>query len=99
MRVRLAFFASALILAAFPACSRSDLTDPTVAASSGGAGGQGSVTSTGTANSTNVSTSTSTSTSTAATTGVGGAPGFCGDGVVQPGEQCDDGNANPFDAC
>jgi len=23
----------------------------------------------------------------------------CGDGVLQPGEQCDDGNGNPFDGC
>jgi cysteine-rich repeat protein len=23
----------------------------------------------------------------------------CGDGVVQPGEECDDGNDNPFDGC
>jgi cysteine-rich repeat protein len=25
--------------------------------------------------------------------------GFCGDGIVQPPEQCDDGNPNPFDGC
>ena len=27
--------------------------------------------------------------------------GFCGDGITQPelGEQCDDGNTNPFDGC
>ena len=25
--------------------------------------------------------------------------GFCGDGVIDPGEECDDGNDNPFDGC
>ena len=25
--------------------------------------------------------------------------GYCGDGVLDPGEQCDDGNVNPFDGC
>lgn len=24
---------------------------------------------------------------------------LCGDGVLQPGEQCDDGNDNPYDGC
>jgi cysteine-rich repeat protein len=30
---------------------------------------------------------------------MGGSPGFCGDGVVAPGEQCDDANNSSFDAC
>ncbi len=25
--------------------------------------------------------------------------GYCGDGVLDPGEECDDGNGNPFDGC
>ncbi|HSE41117.1 MAG TPA: DUF4215 domain-containing protein, partial [Acidobacteriota bacterium] len=24
---------------------------------------------------------------------------ICGDGILQPGEECDDGNNNPFDGC
>ncbi|MDI1451161.1 proprotein convertase P-domain-containing protein [Polyangium sp. 6x1] len=28
-----------------------------------------------------------------------GADNYCGNGVVDPGEECDDGNANPTDAC
>jgi cysteine-rich repeat protein len=28
-----------------------------------------------------------------------GCSSSCGDGVVQSGEQCDDGNTNPFDGC
>jgi cysteine-rich repeat protein len=37
-----------------------------------------------------------------ATGGAGGGqptPSFCGNGVVEPGEACDDGNAVPFDGC
>jgi cysteine-rich repeat protein len=28
-----------------------------------------------------------------------GEPAVCGDGIVQPGEECDDGNTNEFDTC
>jgi cysteine-rich repeat protein len=110
MRPRFVFFASAAILAALSACSRSNLTDPTVTASAGGGGPggapststattTGSTTSTSTATSTSTTTSTTTTTSTS-TTGVGGAPpGFCGDGIVNGFEQCDDANGDPTDAC
>jgi len=30
---------------------------------------------------------------------MGGSPGFCGDGVLDPGEPCDDGNSDDGDAC
>ena len=102
MRSRCVFFASALALAAMPACSRTSLTDPTVNASAGGAGGQGGAPSTTTTTTTSTATSTSTSTSTATSTtstGMGGSPGFCGDGTLDPGEQCDDGNNDPGDGC
>ncbi|MFS8067148.1 MAG: DUF4215 domain-containing protein [Byssovorax sp.] len=40
------------------------------------------------------------SSSTSSAGGAGGAPGFCGDGIVQPDvEQCDDANADNGDAC
>src|SRR6185436_13302175 len=29
----------------------------------------------------------------------GGPPAICGDGVLQTGEECDDGNATPGDGC
>ena len=87
MRASLLFFTSALALAlaAAPACSRTTLVDPP-----SGAGGEGGAPST----STTASTTTSASTSTSTSTGIGGAPGVCGDGVLDPGEQCDDGAAN-----
>src|SRR5579864_8894350 len=28
-----------------------------------------------------------------------GSAGYCGDGILQPGEQCDDGNSMPGDGC
>src|SRR5690348_6116771 len=56
--------------------------------SGGGAGGAG-------ATSTDAATDTST---TGATTSTGALPG-CGDGVLQDGEQCDDGNGASGDGC
>ena len=54
-----------------------------------------STTSTTTTSSTTTSSTTSTTSSTTTTT----APGQCGDGKVDPGEECDDGNRTAGDCC
>ncbi|MCY1070410.1 hypothetical protein OV090_37060 [Nannocystis sp. RBIL2] len=59
-------------------------------------------TSTSTTGEDTTSTSTTgedTSTSTGPDTSTSGGPPGCGDGVVQPGEACDDGNADDDDGC
>lgn len=50
--------------------------------------------------STSNATTTTDATTTATTTGSStGAPATCGDGVIDPGEFCDDGNQSDADAC
>ena len=48
---------------------------------------------------TNTATKTPTQTPTATATPVSTAPATCGNGVLNPGEQCDDGNAVSGDGC
>jgi cysteine-rich repeat protein len=81
------------------------------ASSVGGQGGASSATSTGggsstdgsggaaTSTSTAASTASSASSSTAASTGSGGGGPLCGNGTIDAGEECDDGNATPLDGC
>lgn len=74
----------------------------------GGAGGEGGAKNTGTST-TGASTATSSATSTASVSssassggqgGQGGGPiGMCGDGTVDPAEDCDDGNTTDGDGC
>ncbi|MEP7127001.1 MAG: lectin-like protein [Byssovorax sp.] len=79
------------------ACSLSGLTFDLGAGGAGG--GTAAATATGTVAATSTGATGGASSSIAATstgTGVGIA---CGDGVVQPGEPCDDGNLVPLDGC
>jgi cysteine-rich repeat protein len=82
------------------ACGRADLlVDP---ASTGGGGngatGGGGTGATGGGTTTSVTT-TSITTTTITTTTTTTIPPTCGNGVVDPGEQCDDGNSSNTDAC
>lgn len=79
-------------------------TGPTTGATDlptgGGGGTEGQTSSTSSNTSGDGSTSTSTDTSGVSTDGSSGAPDpICGDGVIDPGEECDDGNADNSDTC
>ena len=84
MRPRLVFFGVPALILASMSCGRSSLLVD-FDDGSGGAGGTG------------VTTSTTTTTSSAGGSGGGGS--FCGNGLLEGGEQCDDGNAFINDAC
>ncbi len=67
--------------------------------STGGTGGTGATTSgTGGSGAAHTGGSTTTSSSTGGQTTTIVEP-YCGDGQLDPGEACDDGNDNPFDGC
>jgi cysteine-rich repeat protein len=88
MVLRRVVFATALALVA-TACAKATPEGTTSSTSSGGnVGGAGG--------GTTVSTST---TSSGDTTGTGGAPAVCGNGMVEAGEGCDDGNTAVGDGC
>lgn len=76
-----------LVVLAIPACTPDILVDGTATGAGGSGGGSASSSS---------SASTSTSTTATASTGM---PGLCGDGVIGPLEQCDDGNMASNDGC
>ncbi|HEY8379365.1 MAG TPA: DUF4215 domain-containing protein [Nannocystis sp.] len=54
---------------------------------------------TSTTSSTTSTSTTTTDATTADTSSSGPGEGFCGDGVTQAGEECDDGNTNDGDGC
>lgn len=75
--------------------------------SSGGGGGDGPTTATSTgpgggatsSSSTSTSTTTTSTTTTSSTASTGAGGGICGDGDVNPGEECDDGGVGDGDGC
>ena len=75
-------------------------TNPTTTMAATDGSGSASATESGTGGSTGgTDPTTGSGTTDAATGGSTGAPPGCGDGVVDPGEECDDGNAVDTDAC
>src|SRR5438105_2880201 len=96
--MRRAFFAFAPALTSLivSACGRSDLDDLARAdAGSGGATASSSRASSSVGGA--ASSTSSVVTDVVSSTNVG--PGFCGDGILDPGEQCDDGNFDSSDGC
>jgi cysteine-rich repeat protein len=81
------FFAVIVATVGVAACSFSGLTFDLV-----GTGGAASTTSAGTSASVSAGVSSGASTGSAM-------PAACGNGVVDPGEQCDDANQEPLDGC
>lgn len=87
MRPRLVFFGVPALILGSMSCGRSSLLVD-FDGGSGGAGGTGVTTS-----------STSATMTTSSVGGSGGGDVFCGDGLLQGGEPCDDGNAFINDSC
>ncbi|WAS97006.1 DUF4215 domain-containing protein [Nannocystis punicea] len=102
-----------LALASLPGCGGGEASNPfgtnptataamTTSGSTGPAASSGSTDTSGAAPTTEATPTTGTSadttgmTTTPVTTGV---PGSCGDGVLDRGEECDDGNTDDADAC
>jgi cysteine-rich repeat protein len=78
-------------------CAYSDqITDPSPSSASSGGGGGWSTVDTGVGG---VGAGPITTASSSASSGGGGAIPGCGDGIVDPGEECDDGNEQADDGC
>src|SRR6187200_1482733 len=107
MRARLLLFASPLAFAAaVAACGRTDMENLPPGGGGSGLGGatatsssESATSSSESASSSSSSSSASSSSSSSSSSGTGGSPGFCGDGMLDPGEQCDDGNGVTTDDC
>ncbi|HEY8375853.1 MAG TPA: hypothetical protein VIK91_05150, partial [Nannocystis sp.] len=69
------------------------------AASSGSDGASTAAASTTTTTTTALPTDPATGGASGPTTALTTGPGVCGDGVVDPGEECDDGNRDDGDSC
>src|SRR5262245_10804523 len=91
---RLGMLLLALSVSACSVVSGLDDIELTQSSSSAGAGGG-----TGGAGGAGGAASTTTSTSAGGEGGQGGVAPVCGNGALDPGEECDDGNATAGDGC